>query len=214
MGEPALISPTISNNISSDLLRGLTINMTHRLFVGTGVDRKFDPSLQQIAMSFSLRSGTSLGDLVGLGSDAPRSPRDQLADTPTTREPDARSGLRQFYDEDRTDPFADGSRGGPWDLRLRYSLIRPQVEGGLESQTVDGTLSFHPTPGWAVRWTTQYNFTSGDFGQQLITLDRDLHRWRASFQFARSPNGNVIFSVGVHLTDAPELKGDYRQQTN
>ncbi len=214
LGEPALISPTISNNISSDLLRGLTINMTHRLFDGTGVDRRFDPSLQQIALSFSLRSGASLGDLVGLGSDASRSPRDRLADTLTTREPDARSGLRQFYDEDRTDPFADGARGGPWDLRLRYSLIRPQVAGGLESQTVDGTLSFHPTPGWSVRWTTQYNFTSGDFGQQLITLDRDLHRWRASFQFARSPNGNVIFSVGVHLTDAPELKGDYRQQTN
>ena len=67
LGEPALISPTVSNNISSDLLRGLTINMTHRLFDGTGADRKFSPSLQQIALSFSLRSGQSLGDLVGLG---------------------------------------------------------------------------------------------------------------------------------------------------
>ena len=214
LGEPALISPTVSNNISSDLLRGLTINMTHRLFDGTGVDRKFSPSLQQIALSFSLRSGQGLGDLVGLGGGESRSPRDRVSPDPVEREPDARSGLRGFYDDDRTDPFADGNRGGPWNLSLRYSLIRPQTEGGLESQTVDGTLSFHPTPGWAVRWSTQYNITSGDFGQQLITLDRDLHRWRASFQFARSPNGNVIFSVGVHLTDAPELKGDYKQQTN
>ncbi|MDP2469544.1 MAG: putative LPS assembly protein LptD [Candidatus Palauibacterales bacterium] len=214
LGEPVLISPTVSNNISSDLLRGLTINMTHRLFEGTGADRRFSPSLQQIALSFSLRSGTSLGDLVGLGTDAPVSPRDRMAAAPAEREPDARSGLREFYDADQTDPFSDGARGGPWNLTLRYSLIRPQTEGGFESQTVDGTLSFHPTPGWAARWSTQYNFTSGDFGQQLITLDRDLHRWRASFQFARSPNGNVIFSVGVHLTDAPELKGDYKQQTN
>ena len=212
LGEPALISPTLSNNISSDLLRGLTVNMTHRLFEGTGVDRRFSPSLQQIALSFSLRSGTSFGDLVGLGSQA-RSEQDRAAET-SPRETDARDGLRGFYSEDRTDPFAGGSQGGPWNLSLRYSLVRPQTEGGFESQTVDGTLSFQPTPGWAVRWSTQYNITSGDFGQQLITLDRDLHRWRASFQFARSPNGNVVFSVGVHLTDAPELKGDYKQQTN
>ncbi|MBT8479170.1 MAG: hypothetical protein KJO06_09640, partial [Gemmatimonadetes bacterium] len=203
LGEPTLISPTVSNNISSDLLRGLTINMTHRLFEGTGTDRRFSPSLQQIALSFSLRSGTSLGDLVGVGRGDAVSPRDRMGAASDVRETDARDGLRGFYDVDRTDPFAEGSRGGPWNLSLRYSLIRPQTEGGFESQTVDGTLSFQPTPGWAVRWSTQYNFTSGDFGQQLITLDRDLHRWRASFQFARSPNGNVIFSVGVSLTDAP-----------
>ncbi|MGB5304143.1 MAG: hypothetical protein WBP17_13430, partial [Gemmatimonadota bacterium] len=213
LGEPALISPTVSNNITSDLLRGLSINMTHRLFEGTGSDRRFSPSLQQIALSFSLRSGTSFGDLVGIGGSQARSPQERAADT-SPRETDARDGLQGFYSEDRTDPFAEGNRGGPWNLSLRYSMVRPQTEGGFESQTVDGTLSFQPTPGWAVRWTTQYNITSGDFGQQLITLDRDLHRWRASFQFARSPNGNVVFSVGVHLTDAPELKGDYRQQTN
>ncbi|MCL7971914.1 MAG: hypothetical protein M8866_07470 [marine benthic group bacterium] len=214
LGEPALITPTISNNISSDLLRGLTINMTHRLFEGTGTDRRFDPSLQQIALSFSLRSGTGLGDLVGLGGGGQRSPAERIAEN-NVREPDldARAGLREFYGTEQVDPFAGGG-GGPWTLSLRYSLIRPQREGGLESQTVDGTLVFQPTPGWAVRWSTQYNFTSGDFGQQLITLDRDLHRWRASFRFARSPNGNVVFSVGVHLTDAPELKGDYQQQTN
>jgi hypothetical protein len=213
-GEPALISPTVSNTITSDLLRGMNINMTHRLFEGTGTERRFKPALQQIALSFSLRSGTSLGDLVGLGSSEPQSPRDRAADRSAVQpEPDARSGLREFYDADRTDPFAGGG-GGPWTLSLRYSLVRPQTAGGFESQTVAGTLTFQPTPGWAVRWSTQYNITSGDFGQQLITLDRDLHRWRAAFQFARSPNGNVIFSVGVHLTDAPELKGDYKQQTN
>ena len=215
LGEPVLTSSTVSHNISSDLLRGLTINMTHRLFEGTGVDRRFDLSLQQIALSFSLRSGASLGDLIGLGSGETSSPGDRRSsEPPPVQEPDARSGLRGFYDADRTDPFAGGAEGGPWNLSLRYSLIRPPSQGGFESQTVDGTLTFHPTPGWAVRWTTQYNFTSAEFGQQLITFDRELHRWRASFQFARSPNGNVIFSVGVHLTDAPELKGDYKQQTN
>jgi hypothetical protein len=211
-GEPALVSPTVSNNIRSDLLRGFTLNMTHRLFEGIGTDRKFNLSLQQIAMSFSLRSGQGFGDLVGLGSDGTPARRDPI---PSREDLDARSGLREFYGEQRDDPFADGpSTGGPWSLNLRYSLVRPQTEGGRESQTIDGSLSLKPTPGWAVRWGTQYNFTSSEFGAQRISLDRDLHRWRASFEFSRAPNGNVIFSVGVVLTDAPELRGDYRQQTN
>jgi hypothetical protein len=215
LGEPALTSTTVAHNITSDLLRGLSINMTHRLFDGTGPDRKLDLSLQQIAVSFSLRSGQGIGDLVGLGSGPERrTARERAtgAGMPVEAEPDARSGLREFYDQDRYDPFDGSGSAGPWDLRLRYSLVRPV--SGLESQTVDGTLTFQPTPKWAVRWTTQYNFTSNEFGQQFITLDRDLHRWRASFQFSRAPNGNVIFSVGVHLTDAPELKGDYQQKTN
>ncbi|MGW8282651.1 MAG: hypothetical protein ACWGON_05080, partial [Gemmatimonadota bacterium] len=103
-----------------------------------------------------------------------------------------------------------------WTVSLRYSLIRarPEESGGRESQTIDGTLTFQPTPGWSVRWTTQYNFTQSAFGTQYITLDRDLHRWRASFQFSRAPNGNTLFSVSVRLSDAPELHGDYNQRTN
>lgn len=215
LGEPVLTSPTVSNNITSDLLRGLSINMTHRLFDGTGPDRNFDISLQQIAVSFSLRSGQGIGDLIGLGSGPERrTPQQRAAGTglPTEREPDARSGLREFYDTEQYDPFDGSGESGPWDLRLRYSLLRPAT--GTESQTIDGTLTFQPTPKWAVRWTTQYNFTTNEFGQQYITLDRDLHRWRASFQFSRAPNGNVIFSVGVHLTDVPDLRGDYQQRTN
>ena len=56
--------------------------------------------------------------------------------------------------------------------------------------------------------------TAKEFGQQFITLDRDLHRWLASFQFARSPNGNVLFQVILQLKDAPELKIDYDQRTD
>ncbi len=207
-GESTLQTQEITNSLSSDLLRGFTINMTHDLFEGTGPDRRFSLALTRLSMSFRLRSGQSFGDLIGLGGGTP---------TRRSQEPqsvDARLNLQGFERESRIDPF-DDPESGPWDLSLRYSLIRPrQGEPGIESQTVDGTLSFHPTPKWSVRWSTQYNFTQSEFGQQLISLDRDLHRWRASFQFARSPNGNVIFQVSVSLRDAPELHGDYNQRTS
>ena len=44
-------------------------------------------------------------------------------------------------------------------------------------------------------------------------LDRDLHRWRASFQFSRAPNGNVIFQLLLTLTDAPDLRVTYDQKS-
>jgi hypothetical protein len=213
-GGSSLVTEKLSNAFSSDLLRGFQLNIRHDLFEGTGADRKFKPFMESLAMSFSLRSGTGLGDIFGLGRSGGTGRNDMEAESPQNI--DSRYRLREFEGAYRTDPFANARGGGSWSMSLRYSLVRarPLESGGRESQTIDGTLTFQPTPGWSVRWTTQYNFTQGEFGTQFITLDRDLHRWRASFQFSRAPNGNTLFSVSVRLTDAPELKGDYNQRTN
>ena len=212
-GGSSLVTEKLSNAFSSDLLRGFQLNVRHDLFEGVGAERKFKPFLESLAMSFSLRSGTGLGDIFGLGRSGPSGRTDTEAESPQNI--DSRYRLREFEGSYRTDPFANARGGGSWSLSLRYSLVRPRpTETGRESQTIDGTLTFQPTPGWSVRWTTQYNFTQGEFGTQFITLDRDLHRWRASFQFSRAPNGNTLFSVSVRLTDAPELHGDYNQRTN
>jgi len=88
---------------------------------------------------------------------------------------------------------------------------RPE-EGGDESQSVGGTIALRPTPNWRMRWTTQYNITQGQFGAQIVTLERDLHRWQAIFGFSKSPNGNLIFNFSVGLKDAPELQFGYDQQ--
>jgi len=215
-GGSSLVTEKLSNAFSSDLMRGFQLNIRHDLFEGLGTDRRFKPFMESLAMSFSLRSGTGLGDIFGLGS-SPSSDRDRAAtDAESPQNVDSQYRLREFQGSYRTDPFANARGGGSWTVSLRYSLVRtrPTESGGQESQTIDGTLSFQPTPGWSVRWTTQYNFTQGEFGTQYITLDRDLHRWRASFQFSRSPNGNTLFQVGVRLSDAPELHGDYNQRTN
>ncbi len=212
-GSSSLVTEKLSNAFSSDLLRGFQLNIRHDLFEGAGTDRRFKPFMESLAMSFSLRSGTGLGDIFGLGNTGGTGRVDTEAESP--QNVDSRYRLREFEGSYRSDPFSNARGGGSWSVSLRYSLIRSRpLETGRESQTVDGTLTFQPTPGWSVRWTTQYNFTQGEFGTQFITLDRDLHRWRASFQFSRAPNGNTLFSVSVRLTDAPELHGDYNQRTN
>ena len=212
-GSSTLVTDKLGNRLSSDLLRGFQLTTRHDLFEGTGSDRKFKPFLESLVVSFSLRSGTGLADLFGVGGDSGgRNRRDQEAEAP--QNVDSRYRLREFEDAYRRDPFGDREGGAPWSVSLRYSLLRGRPgESAQESQTIDGTLTFNPTPKWSVRWTTQYNFTTGEFGAQYITLDRDLHRWRASFQFSRTPNGNTLFQVSVRLTDAPEIKGDYNQRT-
>lgn len=204
-GEPVLVSERISNSVTSDLLRGVTIRMTHDLFEGSGEDREFSPFLTSLNAGFGISSGQGLGDIFGVGSGGPSRPRQ----APT-------SSLDRFRDRDiygASDPFREGA--GPWSASVNYSLQRSRPsEADTKQQSLSGTLSLRPTTHWSIRWTTQYNFTDGEFGQNVVTLDRDLHRWLASFQFARSPNGNTVFQVSVSLKDAPEIRGEYNQRTN
>ncbi len=205
--EPTLLTETFTSIFTSDLLRGLTINVTHDLFKGIGNARDFDPFLSSLSASFSIRSGVGLGSIVGVGDD-PRSVR-----SPAEQQ-DLRSPSRLGTFEQPFDPVQGTTGSGPWDLSLTYSLARVRTgETGQKSSTISGNVSLQPTPNWRVRWSTQYNFTLKEFGQHLITLDRNLHHWQASFQFSKSPNGNVLFQFYITLRDAPEIKIDYGQQS-
>ena len=74
-------------------------------------------------------------------------------------------------------------------------------------------LGFSPTRNWSVSWTTNYDLDTEQFGQHYLRFERNLHEWQASFAFVRSPNGNVAFNFYISLTDLPDLKFDYDQQT-
>ena len=87
----------------------------------------------------------------------------------------------------------------------------PQTGAGTEQMNV--TMHFSPTPHWDLNWTTTYDFHTRQFGQQFISLQRDLRRWRASFQFVKSPNGNFGFNFTIQLRDEQDIKFDYDQQT-
>ena len=47
----------------------------------------------------------------------------------------------------------------------------------------------------------------------MVTLQRDLHDWRAVFAFTQSPNGNFAFNFFIALKAEPDLKFDYNKAT-
>ena len=102
-----------------------------------------------------------------------------------------------------------------YDLRRRRTDLEEPVNPSNPStvQTLGMSMSFSPTENWGLSWTTQYNFTTQDFGQQVLRFDRDMHRWRATFAVIRAPNGNFAFSFFINLLDQPEIKFNYDQKT-
>src|SRR3989441_2180901 len=118
--------------------------------------------------------------------------------------------------------FAAGAGGRGFNLTVSYSgtRIRPRADsvgalnaaqGGQQQLTLG--LSFSPTQHWSASWTSTYDVDTKQFGQHVIQLQRDLHRWHASFSFLKSPNGNFAFSFFVSLLDEPDIKFDYNQQS-
>ena len=82
-----------------------------------------------------------------------------------------------------------------------------------DRQSLGFSTNFSPTPFWSLSWSSQYNITDGKFESQVVRLERELHEWRAAFNFVRNPNGNFAFYFSIYLTDLPELKFDYDQTT-
>jgi Tat protein translocase TatC len=225
---------TLTNTFASDLLPGFTLGMTHDLWKGqVGLrSSRFDPFLTSISTSFAVSAGTlrALGALVGLGKGgAGAAPRPSPGAPPTTPPPGPgypgpvggqtpplyAGGIRGAT------PFG-GNVGGGFHMNVSYSSTRSrpdtaavpafrQAAGGRRQATMN--MGFSPTAHWTMSWNTIYDLDTRQFGQHYVRLDRDLHRWRASFTFAKSPNGNFAFSFYIALLDQPDIKFDYDQQT-
>ena len=73
--------------------------------------------------------------------------------------------------------------------------------------------SFSLTPKWSGSWTTNYDFVANKFGSHQVTLQRELHDWRAIFAFTQAPNGNFAFNFFIALNAEPDLKFNYDRQT-
>jgi len=104
-----------------------------------------------------------------------------------------------------------GSRPFQATVGVSYSRTREAIQPGVSN--VNLSTSFSPTQFWALRWDTSYNSERGAFEQHQLMLTRDLHEWKASFNFVKNPNGNFAFYVSVFLMDLPDLKFDYNQTT-
>jgi hypothetical protein len=79
--------------------------------------------------------------------------------------------------------------------------------------SLGSNLNFNITEHWAGSWNTSYDFEHKQFASQVVSLQRDLHDWRAIFAFTQSPTGSFAFNFLVSLKAEPELKFDYHKST-
>lgn len=107
------------------------------------------------------------------------------------------------------------------DSRLNTNPLTPPGSG-LPGGTIyitppvtslGSNVSLNLTEHWAASWQTQYDFEGHDFASQIVSLQRDLHDWRAIFAFTQSPNGSFSFNFLISLKAEPQLKFDYHKST-
>ncbi len=228
-------STRLQNTIRSDYLRGLDLSFEHELFPDRGFEpeeaRSFAPHLSQLSLGFALSDQSAFVRFLGrlLGFEPPV--REQSDPPEGGRPPDVAAGF--FGGPEGMDPnrvtsgpgaqsgmgFMSGGRREGWDARIRYSLRRPR-EGGvseiassLRSQTLQGSLSFSPSPNWTADWNTSFDVEENRFLDHVVSLRRDLHEWEAIFGFRQTATGNWQFQFEVALKANRELRFDYEQRS-
>jgi hypothetical protein len=224
-------SLTISNAISSDFLRGLTLTVEHDIFDNSLIEPEgplnFSPHLSRMNMSFSIgsRSGVFLwlsrltggtGDPEGELRPEDADPDEDLLD-PVMNPDDSMvmPGIGNSSFAGSTAATRQGGRSGgavgTWNANFSYSLVRPREEGIQPQQMIQSNIRFKPTENWDLVWQTSYDLEAGGFNDHILRLTRDLHRWEAAFDFRQTATGNWSFRFEVSLLDNRDLKVDYKQ---
>lgn len=218
----------VGNTFASDLVPNFSLRVAHDLWDGpVGLETSaFSPFLQSVNASFAITPATlrGLAGLLGLRPHAaPTPPPSGPAPFPplgASDQPGPSQAPPPFFGGPRglmTPPGA--GQGFSLNLSLTINRTRPVNTSGVAlapqpgQQQLNTNLSFRPTDKWQANWTTAYDLVSHQFGEHYVRLERDLHRWRATFAFVKSSNGNFAFSFAVSLLDAPDIKFDYEQQT-
>jgi Tat protein translocase TatC len=225
-GHTGWVTSTLNNQLTSDLLPGFSLGISHDLWRGVvGTDTaKFSPFLSRVSARFTISQGTVssiVGLITGRGPTPGAGPTvAQPFDTAMTQGMIPGPTGDRFQDYDLRPTRGEGKR--PFSMSVTYDLQRQRPTGELSpttpsalnnNQTVGLSFGFDPTKDWSLSWSTQYNITTKQFGQHVVRLERDLHRWRATFQFLKSPNGNFAFNFFISLLDQPDIKVQYDQQT-
>ncbi len=109
--------------------------------------------------------------------------------------------------------IAQAEQNRPTDLDQGNGTVGGTVFRVPPTTSVGIRTSFNLTPRWAASWNTTYDVERSQFAAQVVTLQRDLHDWRAIFGFTQAPNGNFAFTFFISLKAQPEIKLDYDRQT-
>lgn len=125
---------------------------------------------------------------------------------------DPRQRCEQFRD---INPFA-------YDICIRQPSTDQLIPSTTPNSTyiqqppqtsLSGSTSFQLTQKWSASWQSSYDFERHQFASQIVSLQRDLHDWRAVFGFTHGSNGNFAFTFYIALKPQPELKFDYSRAT-
>ena len=211
---------SLTNSILSDLLPGFNLSLTHDLWRGAvGSDTsKFEPFLQNVSASFAISANTfrAIGSIFGLGGKS-KGGRPEEVPTSYVAESGRHTRPGSFFS---TTQVPIRRPGHAFTSNFNYQLTRTRPPFGVpnpldtpDRQSLGFSTNFSPTPFWSLSWSSQYNITDGQFESQVVRLERELHEWRAAFNFVKNPNGNFSFYFTIYLTDLPELKFDYDQTT-
>jgi hypothetical protein len=211
---------TITNTFQSDLLPSFNLTLTHDLWKGpVGFDSvPFDPFLQQVSAGFAISSNTITSALAALGLAKKKPSSAKGTEPPPTSfvAGQTRNGRpSSFYTSDNvTQPT--GSR--QFTANFNYTLSRSRDtlftgERAPSRQSLGFSTTFAPTALWTVSWSSLYNITDSRFESTVIRLERNLHEWRAAFNFTKNAGGNFAFFFSIYLTDLPDIKADYNQTT-
>ncbi len=218
-GRNGWTTQTVTNTFQSDLLPGFNLSLTHDLWNGpVGFDAShFDLFLSSATTGFALSSGTvnAVLRLFGLAKPAKQGQTNEPP-PPSYVASQSRNGRPpSFYTSDNN-ALQPGFSSRRFTANVNYTLSRTRQTAAFPQpprQNVGFSTSFAPTPLWTVSWSSQYNITDKDFESNVVRLERNLHEWRAAFNFVRNANGNFSFYFSIFLSDMPEIKGDYNQTT-
>jgi hypothetical protein len=132
-----------------------------------------------------------------------------------SRPPRAGAQVINFDPRVRCEPFRNIPFAFDECLRAPTDAPPPSPFGGAPvlvgppQISTSADLRFRLTEHWSATWNTSFDFVRHEFASQVVTLQRDLHDWRAVFGFTRSSNGNFAFTFNIALKPQPDLKFDY-----
>ena len=225
---------TLGNTFASELLPNFSLSITHDLWDGpVGLQSsRLAPFLTSVSANFAITPATlhGLAHLVGLAPAPAPAPPVATPSTPPPPPPPGGAGgplppPPPMFGGPTSRPFLPGAAGQGFSLTVSYSGNRvrppkPDSTGAVTAapnlpgqQMLNLNLSFKPTEKWQANWTTAFDVVTRRFGDHAVRLERDLHRWHASFAFVKSANGNFAFTFYVSLLDQPDIKFNYEQQT-
>ena len=219
-GHTGWTTQSMTNSFQSDMVPGFNLSLTHDLWDGqvgiTGT--KFSPFLQNVTASFGMSANTfrAIGGLLGLNAPPKAGAARATGGVPSSYASDP-MGRTQGRSLQASNTLGPTRRPFTANVNLTISRAR-QVPGSAfpprpGQSNIGFSTSFSPTRFWGVSWSTQYDITNAQFAAQVLRFERDLHDWRAGFNFVRNPNGNFAFYFTIHLMSLPDLKLDYNQTT-